>query len=90
MRNRQRLNKPAAAEVFTASVIIERLAANGARLRISDSGQLYVGQPSKIPAALWQIFLDFPRPAELVAAARQHLISHGHRQRITPIGASER
>jgi hypothetical protein len=77
MRKRRRFIKPNSAEVFTADVIIRQMAEYGAKIIVSPGGTLRVRGLAKLPPALYTLFIDYPRPSELTAAA--HLANQNNR-----------
>jgi hypothetical protein len=57
----------------TPEGIIEQMALAGARFRITRDGSLVIGNLGSLPSAVQRMFLDYPAPHLLTAAARRHL-----------------
>ena len=61
----------------TPAGIVERMALAGARLRITRGGSLIVGNLGSLPPAVQQMFINYPDPYLLAAAARRYLANVG-------------
>jgi hypothetical protein len=62
-------------DINTPAGIIEQMVLAGARFRITRGGSLIVGNLGSLPPAVQQMFIDYPDPRLLTAAARRHLAS---------------
>src|SRR5262249_46773415 len=71
----EEISKPQAPkpDVNTPAGIVEQMALAGARFRITRGGSLIVGNLGSLPPAVQQMFIDYPDPHLLTAAARRHL-----------------
>jgi len=64
-------------DVSTPAGIVEQMALAGARFRITRGGSLIVGNLGSLPPAVQQMFIDYPNPHLLTAAARRYLAGAG-------------
>jgi hypothetical protein len=76
-REEIRTSQSSKPELVTPAGIVEQLALAGARFRITRGGSLIVGNLASLPPALQQMFINYPNPHLLTAAARRHMAGGG-------------